>query len=77
MTTAAKHDPKGFNRRVVNWIDDKYDGNVSKAARESGVPRNTLWQIYRGLTRTPAAPVLISLANAMGVTIDFLITGEV
>lgn len=76
MTTAAKHDPKGFNRRVVNWIDGKHGGNVSQAARISGVPRNTLWQIYRGLTRTPAAPVLISLSDAMGVSIDFLLTGE-
>lgn len=68
--------PRGFNKRVKAYIDSAYNGNVSLAARETGIPRNSLWQIYKGFTRTPSASILVKLSSAMGVTIDFLIKGE-
>jgi hypothetical protein len=68
--------PKGFNARVRVWINLHHDGNVLAASRATKVPRNTLWQIYRGLTRTPSAHVLVKLSSAMGVSIDWLLTGE-
>lgn len=72
--TNVQH-PKGFNKRVAKWIDEQHGGNVLAASRATGVPRNTLWQIYRGLTRTPSASVLVKLSSAMGISIDELITG--
>lgn len=65
-----------FNTRVKRHVAKKYNGNVSEAARVTGVPRNTLWAIVRGLTRTPSADVLVKLSDDMGVTIDSLIRGE-
>lgn len=68
--------PRGFNKRVANWIDKYHDGNVLAASRATGIKRNTLYLIYREHTRTPNASVLVKLSSAMGVSIDFLLTGK-
>ena len=68
--------PKGFNERVKVWIDEKYGGVVWNASRAAGISNSTLWQIYKGMTKTPSASVLIKLSSAMGCSIDFLIKGE-
>ena len=67
---------KGFNERVKVWIDEKYDGAVLTAAKATAIPNSTLWQIYKGMTKTPSASVLIKLSSEMGRSIDFLLTGE-
>lgn len=68
--------PKGFNLRVKRWIDKTYHGNVAEAAAATSIPNSTLWQIYRGMTKTPSASALVKLSSEMGVSIDFLLTGR-
>lgn len=70
-----RHRPT-FNDRVRWWIDKQHGGVVTDASRALGIPNMTLWQIYIGKTKTPSAGVLVKLSQAMGCSIDWLITGR-
>lgn len=65
-----------FNDRVSDLITKQFGGNVVAAAKKIGVPRNTLWQIHRGLTQSPATKVYVALAKFSGQSIDWWMTGK-
>jgi transcriptional regulator with XRE-family HTH domain len=47
--------------------------NQAELARRSGITRSALTQILAGDRRNPTTPVLMSIAEVLGVSVDYLI----
>lgn len=67
---------RSFHDRVAVLVLDEFDGNVSRASKALGIPRNTLHQVYRGFVQSPSAKVYVALSNYSGRSIDWWITGK-
>lgn len=50
------------------------DWSQEKLAREADIPFTTLTKIENGTTKNPSIETLIKIADALGVTVDALIT---
>ena len=57
-------------------IDRLCDGSVNRAARQMGIPQQTLQRIASGDTSNPRATVLAQIAKFAATTVEYLLTGE-
>ena len=62
--------------RVQQVIDRLCEGSVNRAARQLGIPQQTLQRIASGDTPNPRANVLAQIAKFAGTTVEYLLTGE-
>lgn len=70
-----KKAPEQTNFRVVRYVNDRFKGNLSAAARAIGCSYASLYMVTRGVYR-PNVALLQLLAAHSGKTIDWWITGE-
>jgi transcriptional regulator with XRE-family HTH domain len=54
-------------RKEKKWSQERL-------AREADIPFTTLTKIENGTTKNPSIETLIKIANALGVTVDILIS---
>lgn len=62
--------------RVSALIEERDQGNVAAAARRVGVPYATLYALATNRRSNPSRETLELLAEAYGVTVDYLLRGD-
>lgn len=64
-------------QNLAKWLRNRFGDNVSKAARELGIPRSTIqqWMLRVQYDGLPSSTNLLQLA-AHGLSIDWLLTGR-
>ena len=65
-----------LSERVQEIVGLFWDGNAKAAAKQLGIPQNTLYRIVSGETPNPRANVLATIAKFAGTTVEYLLTGE-
>ena len=65
-----------LQKRVQEIVELYWAGNVKAAAKQLGIPHNTLYRIASGETPNPRANVLAKIAKFAGSTVEYLLTGE-
>jgi transcriptional regulator with XRE-family HTH domain len=60
-------------RHVRRFIDERHNGNQSRAAEALGVSQGHLSQIVNAAERGPGLPFLVALRNKTGTPIDDLL----
>ena len=61
--------------RVRGLIDDLWKGSVYAAAKDIGLPIQTLYRIVNGESKNPRATAIHAIAEGCGVTSEWLLTG--
>jgi hypothetical protein len=51
-------------QRIKRLVDESFDGNLSRASRELGVPYDALRSLYLGITRRPSIDLLLTIARS-------------
>lgn len=64
-----------LTQMVAVYADEVADGNVTRFARELGIPMKTVWQWCRGLT-VPSLELLLQVCYRLGTTPWRFLTGE-
>ncbi len=65
-----------FRRRLRVLIADRFEGKYSLLARRAGIPISSLQYCLHHATRFPGGDHLLRLATALGVSVDFLLSGQ-
>lgn len=66
-----------INERFIKILNSKFDGNVAKFARTSGIPQTTLNNIVANRMTKPSFDSLEKLANSdESINLKWLITGD-
>ena len=65
-----------LSKRVLRLVEDSHGGNVRAAARDIGVPQQTLQRIVRGSGASPRVDTLQRIARFYRTSVDWLLTGE-
>lgn len=50
---------------------------IDEISQDSGIPVGTVSKIFAGITTDPKINTMISIANTLGVSIDYLVYGKV
>lgn len=66
----------GFRRRLQVLIAAQDAGKYTRLARRAGIPVTTMEHYMRAAVRLPGGEHLMRLATALGVSVDFLLSGE-
>lgn len=66
----------GFRRRLEHLIEDRFDGKYSHLAQRAGVAVSSVQHCLRHARRFPGGGLLLRLADALGVSVDYLLTGR-
>lgn len=70
-----RHADMSIGKRVKDRLNT-LEWRESELARKSGVPRQTINKVTSGEIKSPRAEILEPMASALGVTIDWLVTGK-
>lgn len=65
-----------FRRRLKRLIEEKFDGHYTYLARRANIPISTLENTIHAARRLPGGDHLLRMAEALGVPVHFLVTGE-
>ncbi len=65
-----------FRRRLLRLIDEQYNGKYTWLARRAGIPTSSMQHIIHDAKRLPGGEMLLRLAEALGVSVHSLVTGE-
>lgn len=65
-----------LHTRMQAVVEQFWAGNVKAAAKQLGIPQNTLYRIVSGETPNPRANVLAKIAKFSGTTVEYLLSGE-
>ena len=65
-----------FRRRLFQLIDEQYEGRYTALARRAGIPISTMQHYVHAAKRLPGGEHMLRLAAALGVTVQYLITGQ-
>ncbi len=66
----------GFRRRLQRLIDERCDGKYTRLARRAGIPVSSLQHVVHHSRHLPGGEHLGQLAEALGVSVDYLTTGR-
>jgi hypothetical protein len=80
MPAKSKIKPIGkdpVTRRLARYVNEKYEGNISNAAKAIGCTYDQLYTAVKGIrTRGPSLALLQQVANHTGLPIEHWLTGE-
>ena len=65
-----------FRRRLFELIDERFEGRYTALAHRAGIPVSTMQHYVHTAKHLPGAEHLLRLAVALGVTAQYLITGQ-
>jgi Cro/C1-type helix-turn-helix DNA-binding protein len=65
-----------FRRHLKRLIDEQYDGHWTRLARRAGIPVTTLQHLLYHAKHLPGGEHLLRLAEALGVSVQDLVSGE-
>ena len=65
-----------LQKRVQEIVELYWAGTVKAAAKQLGIPHNTLYRIASGGTPNPRANVLAKIAKFSGTTVEYLLSGD-
>ncbi|MFH1491167.1 MAG: helix-turn-helix transcriptional regulator [Pseudomonadota bacterium] len=60
----------------ITAIREKRGWNMSKLAKVSDIPQPTIWRLEKGIIAEPRTRILQQLAEALGVSTDYLLREE-
>ncbi len=66
----------GFRRRLQRLIQAQVEGRYTRLARRAGIPTSTMQHYVHSAKHLPGGEHLIRLAEALGVSVDYLATGR-
>lgn len=66
----------GFRRRLRRLITEQVDGKYTILAQRAGIPISSLQHILHDAKHLPGGEPLQKLAGALGVTVQYLATGD-
>ncbi len=66
----------GFRRRLLQLIDQQFDGRYSRLARRAGLAVSSVQHHIHHARRLPGGDHLLRMAEALGVSVHFLVTGD-
>jgi len=65
-----------FRRRLFQLIDEQFEGRYTALARRAGIPISTMQHYVHTAKHLPGGEHMLRLAAALGVTVQYLITGQ-
>lgn len=65
-----------FRRRLLQLIRERCEGKYTCLARRAGIPVSSMEHTIHSAKHVPGGEQLIRLAQALGVSVDYLATGE-
>jgi len=65
-----------FRRRLRQLIAEQYEGKYTLFAKRAGLPVSTVEHYLHVAVRLPGGEQLVRMADALGVSLDFLVTGS-
>ncbi len=65
-----------FRRRLLRLIDERFEGRYTYLARRAGIPISTMEHYVHHAKRLPGGEHLLRMAEALGVSVHFLVSGE-
>ncbi len=65
-----------FRRRLVRLIDQQDEGLYTRAARRARIPVSSMQHILHNGKYLPGGEQLLRLAEAFGVSVEYLVTGR-
>ncbi len=65
-----------FRRRLLRLIDERFEGRYTYLARRAGIPISTMEHYVHLAKRLPGGEHLFRMAEALGVSVHFLVSGE-
>ena len=74
--TADDRNLAAFRRRLQQLIYDRFEGKWTHLAQRAGIPVSSLQHCIHHARRFPGGDLLLRLADAFGVTVDYLLTGR-
>ncbi len=66
----------GFRSRLVRLIHEQCEGKYTRLARRAGIPTSTMQSFIHSAKHLPGGEQLLRLAEALGVSLDYLATGQ-
>ncbi len=66
----------GFRRRLLGLIEERFAGRYTALARRAGVPVSTMEHYIHLAKRLPGGEHLLRLAEALDVSVQYLVSGE-
>ncbi len=66
----------GFRQRLLRLIDERCEGKYTRLARRAGIPTSTMQNLIHSAKHLPGGEQLIRIAQALGVSVNYLATGE-
>ena len=67
---------EAFRARLQQLIDDRFEGKYSRLARRAGMSVSSLQHILHTAKHFPSGDLLLRLAGATEVTVDYLLAGR-
>jgi len=61
-----------FRRRLMQLIEERFDGKYTYLARRAGIPVSTMEHYVHRAKRLPGGDHLLRLAEALGVSVEYL-----
>lgn len=65
-----------FRRRLLQLIDEQFEGRYTALARRAGIPISSMQHVIHNAKHLPGSEQVMRLAVALGVTAQYLITGR-
>jgi transcriptional regulator with XRE-family HTH domain len=65
-----------FRRRLLQLIDQHFDGRYTALAHRAGVPVSTMQHYVHNAKHLPGGEHLLRMAAALGITVQYLMTGQ-
>jgi hypothetical protein len=65
-----------FRRRLLRLIEEKFEGRYTYLAQRAGIPISSLEHTIHEARRLPGGEHLLRMAQALEVSVHFLVTGE-
>ncbi len=66
----------GFRRRLLGLINERCGGHYTLLARRAGIPVSSMQHVVRQGKHLPGGEQLLRLAAALGVSVDYLTSGQ-
>ena len=66
----------GFRRLLHQLIEDRFNGRYTHLAQRAGVAVSSLQHTIHHARRLPGGDLLLRLADALEVTVDYLLSGR-
>jgi hypothetical protein len=66
----------GFRRRLHELIADQCEGKYTWLAQRAGIPVSSLQYCLHHARHFPGGDQLLRLADVLGVSVDYLLTGR-